>query len=209
MQIVSIESLPASKKRKRITLDTRESFVLYAGEVRKIPELKTGEFLSDETFEHIRNDILLPRAKKRCLHLLEKQDRTRADLKEKLTSGGYPADIADEAIDYAASYGYVDDRRYASNFIYFHQEKKSIRRMKQDLMRKGIASDIIEECLEEADLTSEQDKIQILLEKKHYIPSQATPKERNRLFRFLVGRGFAIPLVSAALKEDSSEENFT
>ena len=127
MQIVSIEPLPASKKRKRIRLDTGESFVLYAGEIRRMPELEVDGFLSEETFLHIRNDILLPRAKKRCLHLLEKQDRTRADLYMKLTSSGYPADIADAAIDYAASYGYVDDRRYAANFIYFHQEKKSRR----------------------------------------------------------------------------------
>ncbi len=199
MQIVSIEPLPASKKRKRIRLDTGESFVLYAGEIRRMPELEVDGFLSEETFSHIRNDILLPRAKKRCLHLLEKQDRTRADLYMKLTSSGYPADIADAAIDYAASYGYVDDRRYAANFIYFHQEKKSRRRLTEDLLRKGIDKEIIEECLDEALLTSEESKIIRLLEKKHYDPSETDAKEKSRIIRFLLGRGFEYDRVREAM----------
>ena len=193
MQIVSIEPLPASKKRKRIRLDTGESFVLYAGEIRRMPELEVDGFLSEETFSHIRNDILLPRAKKRCLHLLEKQDRTRADLYMKLTSSGYPADIAD------ASYGYVDDRRYAANFIYFHQEKKSRRRLTEDLLRKGIDKEIIEECLDEALLTSEESKIIRLLEKKHYDPSETDAKEKSRIIRFLLGRGFEYDRVREAM----------
>lgn len=200
MQIVSIEPLKASKKRRRVTLDTRESFVLYAGELRRMPELKSGEFLSDETWQHIRESILIPRAKKRCLHLLEKQDRTRADLREKLISGGYPADIAEMAIDYAASYGYVDDRRYAANYIYFHQEKKSRRRLKEDLIRKGIDRDLIDDCLEEADLTSEEAKIQELLVKKQYDPTKADPKEKARMIRFLLGRGFDYDRIRDALK---------
>lgn len=199
MQIISIEPLPASKKRKRITLDTRESFVLYTGEIRKHSELKEGAFLSEADYQEILTKILLPRAKKRTLHLLEKQDRTRADVIMKLTQGGYPSEIAEAAADYAASYGYIDDRRYASNFIYFHQEKKSRRRLKQDLLRKGISADIIDKCLEEAELTSEEDKIQELLEKKHYDPETATDKDRARMARFLLGRGFDYDKIRTAI----------
>lgn len=199
MQIISIEPLPTSKKRKRITLDTRESFVLYTGEIRKHSELKEGAFLSEADYQEILTKILLPRAKKRTLHLLEKQDRTRADVIMKLTQGGYPSGIAEAAADYAASYGYIDDRRYASNFIYFHQEKKSRRRLKQDLLRKGISADIIDKCLEEAELTSEEDKIHKLLEKKHYVPETATDKDRARMVRFLLGRGFDYDKIRTAI----------
>lgn len=199
MQIVSIEPLPSSKKRKRITLDTRESFVLYSGEVRKLPELAPGSFLSEETWEHIRTDILLPRAKKRCLHLLEKQDRTRGDLRQKLTEGGYPADIAESAIDYAASYGYVDDRRYAANYIYYRQEKKSVRRLREDLLQKGIDRSIIDECLDEAELTTDSEKIHQLMEKRHYDPDTADPKERARMTRYLLGRGFSYSEVAEVM----------
>lgn len=190
MQIISIEPFAASKKRRRVTLDTRESFVLYTSEIRKNPELREGSFLSEDTYRNIMEQILLPRAKKRALHLIEKQDRTRADMIMKLTQGGYPSDIAEAAADYAASYGYIDDYRYASNYIYFHQEKKSRRRLRQDLMHKGISADIIDECLDEADLTSEEDKIRELIDKRHYDQDTATDKDRNRMYRFLLGRGF-------------------
>ena len=122
---------------------------------------------------------------------------------KKLTSGGYPADIAEQAIDYAASYGYVDDRRYAANYIYFHQEKKSLRRLREDLMRKGIDRDVIDECLEEASLTSDDQKIRELLEKKHYDPEQSDQKEKARMTRFLLGRGFPYDKVREALKRIS------
>ena len=58
MQIISIEPLPSSESRRRITLDTRESFVLYAGELVKHPELRTSAFIDEDYYQQIKDTIL-------------------------------------------------------------------------------------------------------------------------------------------------------
>ncbi len=199
MQIISIEPLPSSKSRRRITLDTRESFVLYAGELVKHPELRTSAFIDEDYYQQIKDTILLPRAKKRVLHLLEKQDRTMADVTDRLISGGYPPDVAALAAEYAASYGYIDDRRYTENYIYFNQEKKSRRRLFNDLLRKGVARELIEECLSEAELIPEEDKIKLLLLKKHYDKDTASQQDKARIIRFLMGRGYDYQTIKALI----------
>ena len=199
MRIVTVEKLPNKTKRYRIRLDNGADFVLYPGEVRRFGCIEGGE-LSEEDYNRIMEEILLPRAKQRVLHLLEKQDRTEKNLRQKLKEGGYNEEITDKAIAYAASYNYVDDRRYADNYVYFHQSEKSRQRLKQDLLAKGIAKDIAEDAIAGGYETDERGLIMALLEKKHYDPQAADRKEKAKLYRFLAGRGFAPEDISEALK---------
>lgn len=54
----------------------------------------------------------MKRAKLRAMHLLNDMDRTESQLRTKLLNGDYPADIADEAIAYVKSFGYINDESY-------------------------------------------------------------------------------------------------
>ena len=189
MQIVSVEKRRNQAKRYQIRLDNGADFVLYASEVRRFG-LTEGEELSDEAYASIVEEVLIPRARQRALHLLEKQDRTEANLKQKLREGGYPDEVADNAVAYVLSYHYVDDRRYADNYIYFHKDEKSRQRLKQDLLAKGIAKELIEQAIEEGYETDERELIEKLLKKKHYDPTNADKKEQAKMYRFLASRGF-------------------
>jgi regulatory protein len=44
-------------------------------------------------------------------------DQTERELKNKLREAGYPECIIDKTLDYVKSYGYINDSRYAANFI--------------------------------------------------------------------------------------------
>ncbi|MBQ5430443.1 MAG: regulatory protein RecX [Lachnospiraceae bacterium] len=196
MIITEIRQLRPKSKQKQIRLEDGSSFVLYSGEIRRLSFLEEGEDLTDEAREAIFEQILLPRAKKRCLHLLEKQDYTRMALIRKLTGGGYPMEVAEAAVAYAASFHYVDDLRYARNFVHFHQDRKSPKRLRMDLMAKGVDRDLIDQAIEEEFTVDEVEQIRHLLEKKHFNPQDPDPKARGRIFRFLMGRGYSYALVS-------------
>ena len=56
-------------------------------------------------------------ARKKALALLEIRDRTTKELRERLLRCGYSQEEAEDALRYAASFGYVDDLRYAENYI--------------------------------------------------------------------------------------------
>ena len=143
---------------------------------------------------------MIPRAKRRAMHLLEKQDRTRKNLMDKLRESDYPQEAIEAAVAYVESYHYIDDERYARSYVHFHQEGKSKRRIQQDLMQKGVDRDTIALVLEEEYETSEADMIRDLLRKKHYDPESADASERAKMYRFLLGRGFSSNDISRVLR---------
>lgn len=199
MTILDIQLIPRKKNKYKVHLQGGMDLVLYKREV-KTYGLEAGEELSEEAYQRILEETLIPRAKRRAMHLLEKQDRTRKNLEDKLRESDYPQIAIDAAIAYVESFHYIDDERYARSYVHFHQEGKSKRRIQQDLMQKGIDRDVIALVLEEEYETSEEDMIRDLLRKKHYDPESADAKERSKMYRFLAGRGFSSGDISRVLR---------
>lgn len=137
-----------TKGRYRIYIEEKPTFVLYRGEVRRLG-IKEGEAVSEESLREIQEEILPARAKRRAMNLLQTRDYTEGGLREKLRGGDYPENCIEEALAYVKSYGYVDDHRYAKDFISYHLDRKSRTRIEQDLMRKGIGKDTIRAIFEE------------------------------------------------------------
>ena len=186
--VQSIERLTGGKRR--LTLDNGEVWVLYRGELHNF-HLTEGAEISDAQFLEIRTDVLGKRAKKRAMHLLERMDRTEQQLRGKLTEGGYPADLVEEAIDYVRSYHYVDDERYADTYVQLHGETKSRGRLLMELQGRGIDRELAEQVLSAHDEErDEPDMIRKLLEKRHFDPEEASPEERRRMYGYLMRRGF-------------------
>lgn len=197
MEVLSLVKL--TKGRAKICLAGGTDFVLYKKEYESYG-IEEGTELSEADYQQIMTDIIVPRCKKRALHLLEKQDRSEKNLRDKLREGGYPSDVIDIAIDYINEYGYLDDARMAASHIRFYQDSRSKQRIKQDLMNKGISSDVIERVLEEEYTADETDLIESLLIKKHYDKENATYEDRAKIYRFLAGIGFSSDSINRVLK---------
>ena len=75
---------------------------------------------------------------RRAMHLLEHMDRTEKGLRDKLRQSDYPEDMIEYAIAYVKSYGYVDDARYARNYIRYRLDQKTRQQLMQELYRKGV-----------------------------------------------------------------------
>ena len=146
MEVISLVKL--TKGRAKICLQGGTDFVLYKKEYESYG-IEEGADLSEADYNQIVSEILIPRCKKRALHLLEKQDRSEKNLRDKLKEGGYSEEIIDIAIDYINDYGYLDDARMAASHIRFYQDSRSKLRLKQDLIGKGISSEVIDRVLEE------------------------------------------------------------
>ena len=85
---------------------------------------------------------------------------------------------------------YIDDLRYATTYISYQQKKKSRQKLKMDLIAKGIEKSVIEQALDEVFDSDEQLKIRQLLEKKHYEPKECDRKEQQKIYQYLMRRGF-------------------
>ncbi len=178
------------KDKLLITLDEEISFCLYQKEAHHL-QLEPGAELTDTQYQEIRKEILIPRARKRTMYLLERMDRTEAQLREKLRQGRYPEDIIENAIAYVKGFHYVDDLRYAESYVRCYSQSKSRRLLYQELVGKGVPRDLIEQALEEEyETEDESSKIARWLEKKHYSAEEADPKQRQRMYQFLLRKGF-------------------
>ena len=177
---------------------------LYKGEVRQL-HLQENDEITEEMYEKILEEILIPRARRRAMHLLEKMDRSTRQLESKLREGGYPEPAIESAIAYVAGYHYLDDERLARSHIRFYQTSRSRMRLTQDLLKKGIDHEIIDRCMEEELEQSQMELIAALLQKKGYDPENATRQEEAKMYRFLMQRGFASSEISRVLRGGFSE----
>ncbi|MGI6019086.1 MAG: regulatory protein RecX [Marvinbryantia sp.] len=147
---------------------------------------------------------LQKRAKLRCMHLLEKRDYTEKQLRDKLCMGKteYPPEVIDEAIAYVKSYRYVDDLRYAAQYIEAKKTRRSRRQIEQELLQKGIDRELMRQAFEETEQIPEEELIRYWIEKRHYDPQTADVAETRRMYAFLARKGFQSSAIMNALKRE-------
>lgn len=198
-----------SKIRIKVYIDNEFAFVLYKGELR-LYHIKEGQELEKRYYEEILHKILPKRAKLRCMNLLKNREYTEKQLRDKMRQGLYPEQVIEEAVTYVKSYHYLDDARYASQFIEYNISAKSKKRIEDDLMRKGIEKHIIRDTfagLQEEGIESDEIPIiRKLLEKKHYDAARATNKEKMKIYGFLYRKGFSIENINKIIQTAEIDE---
>ena len=193
-----------SKSRSKVYIDQKFAFVLYKGELR-LYHIKEGGELHEEDYRAIMQEVLPRRARLRAMNLLQGREYTTSQLQTKLQQGFYPPEIIEQAIDYVAGFHYIDDLRYAVDYITYHENSRSRRRIEQDLLGKGISTATIEEAWqnwrENGGEQDEQNMIRELLRKKHYDPDAGETdwKERQKIYAFLARKGFSTEAIRKAI----------
>lgn len=196
------------KTKKKVYLDGQFAFVLYKGELSGC-HIKEQEELPEEIYERIMGEILWKRIRQRALFLLKDMDRTEYQIRQKLKGDLYPEGLIHRAVEWLYSYHYLDDERYAENYVRCHGERKSRRQMIQDLVQRGVEKGIAEAAADNQEAPNEELLIRKWIEKKKIDPETASFKERQKLYAFLLRKGFSPSEVSKVLRgmEDFSEES--
>lgn len=188
MTVTKIE--PVTKTRYKVYVDGQFAFVLYKGELSRYHIAEDSE-LEEKTYQSIRKEIILKRAKLRAMHLLNDMGRTESQLRTKLLRNDYPSDIVEEAIAYVKSFGYINDAEYARNFIENRKEKKSKKEIYAALCQKGLPKDLIETALEERYADDDSiAAIEAIVRKKKFDPKSTDYREMQKMMGYLVRKGF-------------------
>lgn len=145
--------------------------------------------------------------KKACMkamRLLEHMDRTERGLTDRLKQEGFSDAAVRCAMDYVKSYGYINDSRYAENYISYRLEKKSKQCILQELGKKGIDRETALNAWEEAAKLGEPDEKALLrrtVEKKYAPDTELDDREMRRLYGYLARRGFRSGDIFSVLEE--------
>lgn len=183
------EIVPITRQKSRVVTDEEISFILYRGELSRYG-LEAGRELPPALFQEIYREILVKRAKLRAMHLLSRTDYTEAALRRKLEQGGYTADAVEEAVAYVKGWRYLDDVRYARNYLETVRGRESRRKAEAKLMEKGVSRQILKDLAEEDGGEPETEMILQLLRKKCPGPEGADDAQKRRLYGWLARRGF-------------------
>ena len=204
MEITKVQAL--TKQKYRIFLDGESAFAVYKGELSRY-HLEEGAVLPPEVYEELVNRVLKKRATLRAMHILERTDKTEAQLRRKLEESEYPKEAVESAIAYVTSYGYLDDRRYAEHYIEWKKQGKGKARLKMELVQKGISREIIEEVLESTDFGETREMIRQIILKKRKTDIPMNEKGKQRLYGFLMRKGFSSSDILAVMREEEWRNN--
>jgi regulatory protein len=165
-----------------------------------------------------------PRAKKKSTPLdenalydyavkaLGRRMRTVAELKRLMRSrveSGEPGESKiDRVIARLKTQRYLNDTSYAASYTRLRQENQSFgkRRVRQDLIQKGVHADVIAKTLDSAyEDVNEEELARRHLERKR-VQKPANDKEAARVMRMLVRAGFSTGVIFKILKKWNVEE---
>ena len=189
-----------SKNRYKVEVDGEFAFVLYRRELSHYQIREECE-VSEESFEQIKKEVIIKRAKLRAMHLLNDMDRTESQLRTKLRQSCYTEDVVEAALAYVKSFGYIDDLDYAKRYIQNRQNQKSKRELYAQLVGKGIERELIELAMEEC-YTGEDDEIEAIRQlaaKRKYHFRAATREEQQKQTAYFMRKGFSYENIRRAL----------
>ncbi len=138
-----------------------------------------------------------------ALRFLKIRPRSVVELQEKLKGKKFPSQEIQEAVDYLATVGLLNDRVFADGWIRWRLTRPfGFRRIIGELKAKGITEGIIAAAVDAAKGEyAEHAVIAALAARRAQRLGQLDPpKKRKRVFDFLVRRGFSTDAALKAVK---------
>ena len=191
-----IDSVEKSGKYKyKVKTDALVLYV-YQSDLRRYRIKENMEF-SDDMYRSLLKEALIPRAKKKVLDMLSRADYTEKEIKNKLALKNHPSEAIEAAIEYAKKFNYINDERYAENYLNYKGKTKSIRQIKMELMSKGIDDSIIQSLI--IDDISDKEALYNLIKKKIKNPKNMDEDKIKKIRAYLYRKGFSPELIKEGI----------
>lgn len=142
------------------------------------------------------------------LRKLAAQARTRHELAVALAARDVPAEVAGKVLDRMETVGLVDDVAFAHDWVASRQQRRHLSRsaLRQELQRKGLDRELVEEAVGEVDRTDELEAARDLAERKlRSMTSLPREVQYRRLAGALARRGFGAGVAGPVLAEVLAE----
>lgn len=148
MTVTRIE--PLAQKKNKVFIDGEYVFMLYDRDLGMY-HLEEESDITQELYDRIIKETVLRRAMQKSLAVLERSDRTEAELRRKLKEGLYTDYIIDSVIETLIRLHYLNDSRFAENYVRSHASSMSERELTAKLLQKGISKDAVTAALDAVD----------------------------------------------------------
>ena len=189
--ITNLKSGVKNPERVNVYVNNEYAFSLSVAQVVDLG-VKVGKIIDDSELAQLKQESEFGKIYQRALEWVltrpRSEEETREYLKNKLRqpSSGF----IDDTIEKFYSRGYLDDQKFAEWYVENRFVKKGVsaKRLRMELMKKGIAKDIIETILEESE-RNDEDEIRKMITKKR------AKYTDEKLIQYLCRQGFPYELV--------------
>lgn len=193
------------KKAYKIYIDDSYAFLLYEDELNQL-QLSKGDEISTDVYNTIVEDIVYNRAKKKALNMLTHSDKTEREIYNRLKEEYFNDDIIERTIAYLKEYNYLNDERYATDYINSRKGRESKLAIETKLLNKGINKAVLDKIIakeynniEEDGMDPEILAINKILLKKCYNPTKLSFDEKQKLIKMLERKGFELEKIYKCL----------
>lgn len=201
MTITKIEKQVNNQKRYSIYIDEKFAFGVSEEDLIYF-KLKENSEITEQRYNYIMEYVIYTKAKDKAYKFLGYKARSEKEVRDKLTKENYPQEIIDRIIELFKHYNYINDENYTkayiNNRIKFKPQAK--RMLKYELAQKGIDSDTIENIIDSSNI-DETDIAINLLQKRLKNKKDIEQKEKQRIYNYMLRRGFDYETINKAFKE--------
>lgn len=201
-RITDITKQKRNKTRVNIFIDGE--FVCGLDEVAAAASrVKIGDEITAEELKALVKNSELNSAFERAVGYLSLSPRARKEIDKYLRDKGYEREVINETLEKLDNYHYIDDYGYAQSYIKSKSKKYGSFRLAAELKKKGIAQSIIDELLDDGGGDDGVTEVA-----KKYLRSHSAC-DKQKLKRFLAGRGFSWDSISTAVSRLTDEGAFS
>ncbi len=145
-----------------------DSVLFLAVEVFLKSGLKKGDDISEDRFSLLIEQNKLFHIKQKAFRLLGRRQHSTSELRRKLWNKDYEQNLIDEVIEDLKKKGYLDDKEFIRAFVAEKSKFKnwSIKKIKSELIKSGLASKLIDEILSKEPSDSDSENAMKLAKKK-------------------------------------------
>ena len=196
-KITDMQIQKNNKTRANVYIDGEFAFALEMLTVMKLG-LKIGQEVSQERLAEAVFDSEKSVAFEKAMGYLGRGMKTAKQMRDYLERKTYAPEVVDYVLRRLKDYHYIDDEQYAKLYVEHNSSTKGERRLKQELVSKGIAVSLAEQ---HSQLDSEQalSDAQRLADK--YMKNKPHDvKTLQKLQRYLLSRGYGYDIVNNVLR---------
>ena len=165
--------------------------------------ISTGDEIDDARRAEVETALARVRARLFVVRSLAVKMQSAAEIEKKLAARDVPADVAREAIERVAGYGYLDDASLAGQLARGMQARGyGRRRAEQKLRARGLRGEVADTALDDA--FAGQDEAMLAREALGRRPV-VDDADRRRALAFLARRGFSAGAAWAAVRGAGEE----
>jgi len=196
VKIASVNLVKRKTDLREVT-DSEGNKYIVSCDILTINGLEEGKEFSESEWDNIIISSDRERGFEYSIDYLSRGMRTEKELKDKLKERKIHYKAASEIIRRLKELDYINDEKYAIDYINYYSSSRGKIRLRNELYLKGVEKNLIDEALSTFE---DEEKSCLEIAKKFSKGVSPYGKEKEKLIRYLLSRGYGYEIIRDAIK---------